>query len=334
MNSSRPALEDLDGHRVGWELIDDWDQYRAFGLGRSAVVQFSRGCPHTCTYCGQWMFWRRWRHRSVTAFVDEMEWLHRAKGVRFFWIADENPTTIKEVWRDVLAEIASRRMDVALCASIRAADIVRDADILPLYRAAGFAYVLLGIETVTDETLGRVRKGSSVDDGFRAVALLRRHRILSIVDYIFGLEEETPRTIWRGLCGLHHYDGDFVNALYLTPHSWTPLGHALASAPVVEEDQSKWDYRHQVVAVRGLAPWQLFLGVKLVELLYHLHPRRLGRVLAAPDRRLRRQLRFAYRHISAVFWYEVYEFLRDRLKGVPGGRLIRPLPLAWSGREA
>jgi anaerobic magnesium-protoporphyrin IX monomethyl ester cyclase len=298
MNPSRPAIDDLDRYRIGWELIEDWDLYQAFGLGRAAVVQFSRGCPHTCTYCGQWMFWKRWRHRDVQAFVEEMAWLYRENGVRFFWIADENPTTLQDVWRSVLEEIARRGMNAGLCASIRAQDIVRDADFLHLYKAAGFTYVLMGIETVTDQTLDKVRKGSCVDDGYHAVRLLRQHNIMSIIDYIFGLEEETPQTLWRGLRGLLRYDGDFVNALYVTPHSWTPLGGAMAELPRVEEDQWKWDYRHQVVGVKRLTPGQLFLGVKIVEFLYHLHPRRLLRLLTAPDARLRRQMRFAYRHIS------------------------------------
>jgi anaerobic magnesium-protoporphyrin IX monomethyl ester cyclase len=313
LNSAPPPIEDLDAYRIAWELIENWDKYRAFALGRSAVVQFSRGCPHTCTYCGQWMFWKRWRHRDIGKFVDEMDWLCRVRGVRFFWLADENPTTIKERWQDLLKEIARRRLPLRLCASIRAQDIVRDADILHLYRQAGFLYVLMGIETVTDETLSRIRKESCVDDGYRAVRLLRQHGILSIVDYIFGLEEESPRTLWRGLRGLLRYDGDFVNALYLTPHAWTPLGRALAAAPVVEPDLWKWDYRHQIVGVNRLSPAQLFLGVKIVELLFHLRPRRLWRMLAGCDPSQRRQLRFACWHITRVFWYEVYEFLASRL---------------------
>src|SRR5205823_8331932 len=140
-----------------------------------------------------------------------------------------------------------------------------------------------------DATLEKIRKGSSVDDAYKAVRLLRRHGILSIVDYIFGLEDETPRTIWRAFRGLLRYDGDFVNALYLTPHSWTPLGRALRESPIIEPDLWRWDYRHQVIGVRRLTPAQLLLGVKLVELIYHLHPRRLWRILAAADRRVRRQ---------------------------------------------
>jgi anaerobic magnesium-protoporphyrin IX monomethyl ester cyclase len=46
-------IADLDRFRAGWELIEDWDLYQCWGLGRAAVVQFSRGCPHPCTYCGQ-----------------------------------------------------------------------------------------------------------------------------------------------------------------------------------------------------------------------------------------------------------------------------------------
>jgi anaerobic magnesium-protoporphyrin IX monomethyl ester cyclase len=313
VSGPRAAIGELDAYRIGWELIEDWDRYQAFGLGRAAVVQFSRGCPHTCTYCGQWMFWKRWRYRDAVRFADEVEWLHREHGVRFFWLADENPTTLKHEWARCLAEIGRRNLDISLCASIRAQDIVRDADILPLYRQAGFLYVLMGVETVTDATLDKIHKGMTVDDAYQAVRLLRRHGIMSIVDYIFGLEEETPRTLWRGLRGLMRYDGDFVNALYITPHAWTPLGHELESAPLVERDVAKWDYRHQVLAVKHLTPTQLFVGVKLVELIYHLHPRRLARVLAARDPRLRRQLRFSLRHTAAVFFAELAEHVAGRL---------------------
>ncbi len=314
-NPSRIPLQNLDAPRIGWELIEDWDLYRAFGLGRAAVVQFSRGCPHLCTYCGQWMFWKRWRHREVMRFVDEIAWLHREHGVQFFWLADENPTTLKDVWRSVLEEIVRRNLSIGWCGSIRAQDIVRDADILELYKQSGCLYVLMGIETLTEESLARVRKESCIDDGYQAVRLLRRHNIMSIVDYLFGLDEETPHTLWRALRGLLRYESDFVNALYLTPHAWTPPGHELKNAPIVEPDLWKWDYRHQVIGVGKLSPTQLFMGVKAVEGLYHLHPRRLWRMIAVPDPRLRQQLRFSFWHTAMTFWYEVYEHFADRVGG-------------------
>jgi anaerobic magnesium-protoporphyrin IX monomethyl ester cyclase len=312
VTGARPPIHDLDAFRIGWELVDDWDRYQAFGRGRAAVVQFSRGCPHTCTYCGQWMFWKRWRHRGVTRFVDEVERLHREHDVRFFWLADENPTTDRDIWRRVLEELSARHLPISLCASIRAQDIVRDADLLPLYRRAGFLYVLMGVEAATDDLLAAIRKRSSVNDGYQAVRLLRRHQIMSIVDYIVGIEEETPRSLWRGLRGLLHYDGDLVNVLYMTPHAWTPYGRSVADSTIIEPDLHKWDYRHQVIGVKHLSPTQLFLGVKIIEACYHLHPRRLARLLSAPDPTIRRQLRFSFRHTSAVFWHEIYEHFACR----------------------
>jgi anaerobic magnesium-protoporphyrin IX monomethyl ester cyclase len=258
------------------------------------------------------MFWKRWRHRDVGRFVDELEWLRRAKNVRFFWLADENPTTDPAVWRQVLEEIIRRKLDIGFSASMRAQDIVRDADLLPLYKQAGFLYILMGIEAVTDAGLDKIRKGQSVDDGYRAVQLLRRHHIMSVVDYIFGIEDETPRTLWRGLRGLLRYNGDFVNALYMTPHAWTPFGRAVRDAPMVEPDLARWDYRHQILGVKRLTPTQLFLGVKGIELIYHLHPRRLWRALTVADPRLRHQLRHTFAHTAGVFWYEIYEHLADR----------------------
>ncbi len=56
----REMIADLDAYRIGWELIDFAD-YSYWGGKRAVVVQFSRGCPHPCNYCGQRGFWTKWR---------------------------------------------------------------------------------------------------------------------------------------------------------------------------------------------------------------------------------------------------------------------------------
>lgn len=55
INRPRPVIQDLDAHRPGWELLD-FSNYRMFGFRNVAGFQFSRGCPLTCSYCGQWLF--------------------------------------------------------------------------------------------------------------------------------------------------------------------------------------------------------------------------------------------------------------------------------------
>jgi anaerobic magnesium-protoporphyrin IX monomethyl ester cyclase len=74
-----PLIRDLDAFRVGWELIDH-SRYSYWGGLRAVVVQFSRGCPHLCNYCGQRGFWTRWRHRDPVRFAAELARLYREHG--------------------------------------------------------------------------------------------------------------------------------------------------------------------------------------------------------------------------------------------------------------
>ena len=126
-----PLIDDLNRLRVGWELIDP-RQYSYWGDRRAVVVQFSRGCSHACTYCGQSGFWTRWRHRDPKLFAAEIARLHRQHGIEVFNFADEHPTALKAVWQAFLEALIGEQVAVILVGSTRADDIVRDADILNL----------------------------------------------------------------------------------------------------------------------------------------------------------------------------------------------------------
>jgi anaerobic magnesium-protoporphyrin IX monomethyl ester cyclase len=327
LTPERTPLQNLDACRVGWELIEDWDTYRCFGLGRAAIVQFSRGCPHRCTYCGQHNFWVRWRHRDPVILADEIAWLHRTHGIRFITLADENPTTLRPVWQRFLEELAARRLPVHFFVTIRATDIVRDADLLTLYRKAGILYVLMGIESTDAAVLQRVHKDSTPEQDVQACRLLKDHGIFSVLGHIVGFEDETPESLRAMRRRLKRYEGDWLNAMYVTPHDWTPFGRESLRREVVELDQTKWDYRHQVLGQKHLRTWQLFLWVKWIELWFHLRPRRLWAILSTRENFLRRQLLWVLLHIGQVWVGEVVEFLRTafscRRRNLPGKATIR-----------
>jgi anaerobic magnesium-protoporphyrin IX monomethyl ester cyclase len=309
LSENRPPIANLDLWRVGWELIERWDDYHCFGLGRAAIVQFSRGCPHRCTYCGQHGFWTRWRHRDPVRLADEVEWLHRTHHVNFITLADENPTTLEGPWRCFLEEMSKRQLPIYFFATIRATDIVRDRDLLDLYRRAGFLYVLMGIESTSDQVLQQIRKGSTTREDFQACRLLKENGIFSIIGHIVGLEDETPASFRTALRQLRLYEGDYLNAMYVTPHDWTPFGQEARSRRIVQLDRRKWDYRHQILAQTHLRPWQLFILVKWLELRFHLTPARLWAMFRDRNRLRRHQRMWVFRHTSAVWLAEVFEFL-------------------------
>lgn len=305
------VIRDLDAYRVGWELIDH-ARYSYWGGLRAVVVQFSRGCPHLCNYCGQRGFWTRWRHRDPVLFAKELARLHREQGVKVINFADENPTVSKKVWRVFLEALIAENVDLILVGSTRANDIVRDADILPLYKKAGWARFLLGLESTDDKTLELIRKGAASTTDREAIRLMRRHGILSMATWVVGFEEETDRDHWRGLRQLLSYDPDQIQMLYVTPHRWTPYFKLAADRQVIQTDRRRWDYKHQVLATRHMPPWRVLLWFKFTEMVLQGRPKAIFRTLFHRDAGLRQAMRWYTRMGRRVWPYEIRNFLRDR----------------------
>jgi anaerobic magnesium-protoporphyrin IX monomethyl ester cyclase len=307
-----PVIADLDAYRIGWELID-YARYSYWGGLRAVVVQFSRGCPHLCTYCGQRGFWTKWRHRDPVRFAKELARLHRENGVKVINFADENPTVSKKAWRAFLEALIAEDVDLILVGSTRAGDIVRDADILHLYKKAGWVRFLLGLENTDAATLAKIKKGSAVSQDREAIRLMRQHGILSMATWVVGFEEETDRDHWRGLRQLLSYDPDQIQMLYVTPHRWTPYYREAAQRRVIQTDRRRWDYKHQVLATRFMAPWRVLAWVKLTEMVLQCRPKALYRTYLHPDRKLRHAMRWYSQMGRRVWPYEIFKFFRERL---------------------
>ncbi len=330
-NRSRTPIQNLDEYRLGWELLD-WHLYRMFGFKRAAGLQFSRGCPLTCSYCGQWMFWKKWRHRSPENIVEQLRILKNDYGVDYVWFADENFSADKDTLKRLLELIIAAKLDLSLNINMTAADVVRDADLMPLYKAAGIDYMVMGVESLKDEVIVNIRKNNPFAISREAVALLRQNQIVSLTNIIYGLEQESWRTIREKLMNLLELDSDILNACYIMPHFWTSQGKTVKPSDVIQSDLDKWSYRNQIVATPDLKPLELFLGVKLTEALYHLRPKALRRIFFGKDKRYRKIMRSSMWAGIRVVLAEIYEFIFDTkfsaqgsLEKLPGAETHLPV---------
>jgi anaerobic magnesium-protoporphyrin IX monomethyl ester cyclase len=131
--------------------------------------------------------------------------------------------------------------------------------------------------------------------------------------WVAGFEEDTDRSFWRGLRQLLAYDPDQIQALYVTPHRWTPYFRVAAARRVIQIDARRWDYKHQVLKTRHLPPWRVLLWVKAIEALVQLRPKAIWRTLFQPDARLRHGMRWYTQMGRRVWLFELKNFLfRDR----------------------
>jgi anaerobic magnesium-protoporphyrin IX monomethyl ester cyclase len=192
---ARPVIRDLDALTPDWSLLE-WEKYIYIPLNcRVAVPNFARGCPFTCRFCSQWKFWRKYRTRNPVKFVDEIESLVRDFQVGFFILADEEPTINRRKFIDLCEELIRRDLPVQWGINTRVTDILRDRELLPLFRKAGLVHVSLGTEAAAQLKLDRFRKETTIEENKTAIRLLKNVGIVAEAQFIMGLENETPETI-------------------------------------------------------------------------------------------------------------------------------------------
>lgn len=255
----RPYRPNLDTLTPAWDLLD-WDDYKFYAKpgARLAIVSSSRGCSEKCAFCSQQKFWKQtWRARSPESFVTELQILHETYGVSIFFVADEYPTCERERWRDILERVIAKELPIWLLIETRVQDIIRDADILPLYRKAGVMHMYVGVEAADQETLDYFQKNTEAQQGREALRLLNEAGIVTETSFILGLPEETPESIARTLELAKAYDPDFAHFLLLAPWPYADLWPELKDF-VATGDYSKYNLVEPVIKPKTMKTQELF----------------------------------------------------------------------------
>jgi len=251
---STPAHEpirDLDGLSPDWSILD-WDKYIYLPTNqRVAIPNFARGCPFTCSFCSQWKFWRTYRTRSPRNFVDEIQSLVEDHGVGFFILADEEPTINRQKFIDLCKELVDRDLGVHWGINTRVTDILRDEDVLPLYRKAGLVHVSLGTEASSQLNLELFRKETTVAQNKKAIQLLRDNGMVAEAQFIIGLENETPESIEDTFRWAMDWGCDMANWIMYTPWPFSDLFEDLADKVEVR-DYARYNFVTPIMKPDGM----------------------------------------------------------------------------------
>jgi anaerobic magnesium-protoporphyrin IX monomethyl ester cyclase len=219
------TVRDLDAIEPDWNILD-WPKYLYTPLGvRVAIPNMARGCPFTCSFCSQWKFWRDYRVRDPRKVVDEIERLVVDHHVGFFILADEEPTINRKKFIEFCEELIARDLPhrVQWGINTRVTDILRDRELLPLYRRAGLVHVSLGTEAAAQMKLDQFNKETTVAENKEAIRLLREADIFVEAQFIVGLDNETPETLEETFQMAWDWQPDLANWAMYTPWPFTPL---------------------------------------------------------------------------------------------------------------
>jgi anaerobic magnesium-protoporphyrin IX monomethyl ester cyclase len=220
---AEPTIRDLESIAPDWSVLE-WEKYIYIPLGvRVAIPNMARGCPFTCSFCSQWKFWRDYRVRDPIKMVDEIEQLVVEHKIGFFILADEEPTIHRRKFIEFCEEMERRKLPVLWGINTRVTDILRDEDLLPLFRRAGLIHVSLGTEAAAQLQLDRFNKETTIAQNKKAIQLLRKHGIVAEAQFIVGLENETPETLEETYRMAQDWKPDMANWAMYTPWPFSDL---------------------------------------------------------------------------------------------------------------
>ena len=257
-----PTVKELDAITPDWSLLE-WEKYIYVPLNRRvAIPSMARGCPFTCSFCSQWKFWRDYRVRDPKKVVDEIEDLVENHGVGFFILADEEPTINRRKFIEFCNELIARNLPdrVQWGINTRVTDIMRDKDLLGLYRKAGLVHVSLGTEAAAQLKLDQFNKETTVAQNKEAIRLLREADIFTEAQFIVGLDNETPETLEETYRMAWDWQPDLANWSMYTPWSFTPLFQELRDQVEVF-DYSKYNFVTPIMKPKSMTRGALLEGV-------------------------------------------------------------------------
>lgn len=278
----RRLLGNLDRLPVAWDLVD-WPlyHYRTKPGSRLAIVSWARGCPHRCTFCSQHKLWRgTWRARQPAAVVDELRFLREEYGVDVVEVADELPTADRARWEQILDRLIEANLGLDLLIETRADDIVRDADLVDKYAAAGIMHVYVGVESAYQDRLDAMNKGLRVDDGRHAVKLLNDAGIITETSFLLGFPGDTPQAVEDTLARAIEYGPDLAFFLPVTPWPYSDLYAAVADR-VEETDYSRYNLVNPIIKPDGITRQELAGLLRAAFARFYSH--RLGNLGALPS---------------------------------------------------
>jgi anaerobic magnesium-protoporphyrin IX monomethyl ester cyclase len=202
-----------------------------------STIHHSRGCPSACHFCAFWInmadhkvgpngedqLVARWRTKSVAKTIEEIEYLQRDFGKKYFVFVDDT-FNIDPKWCDAFAdEVLRRGLKFRFYAFLRADLILRDEKLGVFEKLvrAGLIHAAIGVERQSDDELKGFHKGFQTENKIRKCMELLESKYPEIfrqTTFLVGLRNDTRDSILS--------QGDYAKSLrpdYAGFHPLTPV---------------------------------------------------------------------------------------------------------------
>ena len=246
------------------------------GFVISGAIEATRGCPYKCDFCPEINFpgGSRYYTRPVKDVIAEIKALPQ-KIFNFYDLSlTINPTYTRSLFREMkgLHKHFSCNGNVDVLAS--------DLELVKLSKKAGCVSWLVGFESISQQTLGDVGKGTNKVDEYRqAVKNIHDNGMIVVGSFMFGFDIDTKDIFDETLRVIKSLEIDIVDFCILTPFPGTPIFERFDKENrLLTKDWSK--YKSNVVfKPKNMTPYELLHGVRKMYKDFYSTPYNVRRVI-------------------------------------------------------
>lgn len=187
------------------------------------VLQATRGCPFSCSFCSVPDLNPGFRMRPVADVIRDIETTRFAMPWqdRVCWFWDDNLLVQRRWAKQLLGRMVGLDRWWLTQASI---DIVKDAELMRLMEHSGCIGIFLGIESFDRQALRQARKRQNDVERYRdAVERLHDRGICVMAGFIAGFDNQTPDDVVEMADHIDALGFDVPFLSVLTPFRGTPL---------------------------------------------------------------------------------------------------------------
>jgi radical SAM superfamily enzyme YgiQ (UPF0313 family) len=251
-NAGRGVVSDLDSLPLPARDLLDNALYRSPETGHPlTVIQASRGCPARCIFCpaGR-LSGHRFRARAPEGIVQELRQCVERFGLREFLFNGETLTLDKRWVIELCERIIESGLDIRWGCNSRVDSMDRErAEALG---KAGCWVVAFGVETGDADLLVRMKKGATLAQAEKAVAICKEAGLATHAFFVIGMPWETAASLERTLAFARKLDTDFFDINIAYPLPGAEL-YDIARAEGLLELESPVDGLHLPLAGGGYA---------------------------------------------------------------------------------
>lgn len=249
-----------------------------------ATIATSRGCSAKCIYClSPIISGVNVRFRSPQSVVDEMlECLEKYSISNFFFKSDT--FTINKNWVINLCDLilkSSLAGKINWVANARTNTI--DNEILSKMKQAGCSLIAFGIESGSEESLSKMKKGTTTEINLNAVKLTKKYGIKTFGFYLIGFPWETKKHLKETEQFIFKADTDFIEIHRLVPYRGSELFSMLQKQGktfnIIGEDTCK----HNTNGTDYLSNKELEAFKRSVTLKYYIRPKYIAKKLFSTE---------------------------------------------------